>query len=57
MGKSREPQISRMWAEEAKSEADRETLLEMAKVWTLLTLQKDLAAARLQAGPAINKQP
>jgi hypothetical protein len=46
-----------MWAEEAKSKADRETLLEMAKVWTLLTLQKDLAAARVQAGPAINKQP
>ena len=34
----------RRWAEKAKSEADRETLLEIAKVWTLLTLQKDLGS-------------
>jgi hypothetical protein len=39
------------WADEAKIEADRQTLIEMAKVWTLLTLQKDLASLPgVQAG-------
>src|SRR5262249_16786453 len=43
----------RRLAEEAKSEADREDLMEMAKVWTLLTLQKDLVSPTIRVGPEI----
>jgi hypothetical protein len=43
--------------EEAKSEADRETLMAMAKVWTLLAFQNDLSTPAAQAEPAIKVRP
>jgi hypothetical protein len=44
------------WAEEAKSEANREALIEMAKVWTLLASQKDLVSVPGAQSPSDQRQ-
>jgi hypothetical protein len=44
----------RRWAEEAKSEADREAFLEMAATWTQLALKEQGLWSKAGAGQRAN---